>query len=171
MASSSLPKPDLWRKPPSTGTRVSVLVPLPFPCPLDYLAPMALQPGDLVSIPLGKRETVGCVWDTTSTVPADFATAPGREVPLSRLRPVAEKLDVRPLPGSLRRFIDWVAAYTLTPPGLVLAMATRIHLKDAPKPALGWVRTEQPEEGLRITPARRSVLNAASDVPMTTADL
>ncbi|MBS1068175.1 primosomal protein N' [Gluconobacter cerinus] len=171
MASSSLPKPDLWRKPPPTGTRVSVLVPLPFPGPLDYLAPMALQPGDLVSIPLGKRETVGCVWDTTSTVPADFATAPGREVPLSRLRPVAEKLDVRPLPGSLRRFIDWVAAYTLTPPGLVLAMATRIHLKDAPKPALGWVRTEQPEEGLRITPARRSVLNAASNAPMTMSDL
>ncbi|GEK96834.1 primosomal protein N' [Gluconobacter kanchanaburiensis] len=171
MASSSLSKPDLRRKPPSTGTRVSVLVPLPFPGPLDYLAPMPLEPGDLVTVPLGRRETVGCVWETDRTLPADFALPVGRELPLERLRPVVGKLDVRPLPQSLRRFIDWVAAYTLTPPGLVLAMATRIHLKDAPKPTLGWVRTEAPEGDLRITPARRSVLNFASSIPMSTAEL
>ncbi|GBD57218.1 primosomal protein N' [Gluconobacter wancherniae] len=171
MATGSLPKPDARRKPHPTGTRVPVLVPLPFPGPLDYLAPEPLEPGELVSIPLGKREVVGCVWDKTSTVPSDFAAPPGREIALERLRPVGAKLDVRPLPHSLRRFVDWVAAYTLTPPGLVLAMATRIHLKDAPKPTLGWVRTEAPEGDLRMTPPRRSVLNVASEIPMSTADL
>ncbi|EHH67839.1 primosome assembly protein PriA [Gluconobacter morbifer G707] len=148
-----------------------MLVPLPFPGPLDYLATIPLQPGDLVSVPLGRRETIGCVWDATSTVPQDFAIPPSPEIALARLRPVAGKLDVRPLPASLRHFIDWVAAYTLTPPGLVLAMATRIHLKDPPRPALGWVRTDAPEDGLRLTPARKAVLAVASRTPVTTADL
>ena len=28
--------------------------------------------------------------------------------------------------GALRRFVDWIAAYTLTPPGEVMAMALRV---------------------------------------------
>ncbi|QDH17099.1 primosomal protein N' [Swingsia samuiensis] len=155
----------------SSGHRVSVLVPLPFPGPLDYLSHEALSPGELVAVPLGKREVVGCVWEATTHLPPDFQRPVGKTVPLSRLRTIGHKLEVQPLPPSLRHFIDWVAAYTLTPPGLVLAMAMRVHLGDTPKPALGWVRTQKPEEKIRITPSRRAVLDAASHIPMTTSDL
>ena len=46
-------------------------------------------------------------------------------MPDRRLRPVLRVLPVPPMTESLRRFIDWVAAYNLVPPGLVLRMSLR----------------------------------------------
>ncbi|GBR12682.1 primosome assembly protein PriA [Asaia spathodeae NBRC 105894] len=154
------------------AVRVSVLLPLPFPTPLDYLAPEGrVSPGDLVSVPLGRRQETGCVWDTQSDVPADFAPAPAREVALARLKPILGQLDLPPIPADLRRFIDWLAAYTLTPPGLVLAMAIRARHTQPTRVQLGWIRGEADLAGLRLTEARQRVLDAIGDVPLSTAAL
>ena len=154
------------------AVRVSVLLPLPFPTPLDYLAREgALSPGDLVAVPLGRRQETGCVWDTQNDVPADLAPAPARSVPMARLKPVLERLDMPSLPGDLRRFIDWLAAYTLTPPGLVLAMAIRARHTAPTRVQLGWIKGAADTQGVRMTTARQRVLDAVGAEPVSTAAL
>lgn len=154
------------------AVRVSVLLPLPFPAPLDYLAREgALSPGDLVTVPLGRRQETGCVWDTQSDVPADFAPVPARAIPMARLKPVLERLDMPSLPGDLRRFIDWLAAYTLTPPGLVLAMAIRARHTAPTRVQLGWIMGAADTQGVRMTTARQRVLDAVGAEPVSTAAL
>ena len=48
-----------------TSRRVPVLLPYPFPGPFDYRVPaeMTVQPGDVVLVPLNRREEIGVVWD------------------------------------------------------------------------------------------------------------
>lgn len=181
---SSLDQPPRAQKPKRTATpaqpslsvddiaRVKVLLPLPFPGPLDYRVPddMVLSPGEIVVVPLGRREELGCVWDDESAAPPDFAPPPARVVEAGKLRAVRTRSDAPPFPPGWRRFIDWVAAYTLAPPGLLLATALRMQVSPAPRPALGWVRCETPPD-LRLTDSRRAVLAQASAVPLTTTDL
>ncbi|MDE7547293.1 primosomal protein N' [Acetobacter fabarum] len=163
-------------QPVTEGLRVPVLLPMPFTGPFDYKAPasMALKPGDIVSVPLGNRRQTGVVWNTQTTLPPDLAhPTPGKTVADNRLRAVAERLELPPLNAELRRFVDWVAAYTLSPPGMVLAMTLRLHMKGAtPAPTMGWAPHPAPPDGLRITPARQKVLDLMVDgCPRTTPDI
>ena len=175
MVHASLDKRPPARKPESAGRpRVAVLLPLPFPGPFDYAVPPALtdlQPGDIVSVPLGRRTETGVVWDPTPALPPEFTPPPMKAVADGRLKPVISRLDQPPLPGALRRFVDWVAAYTLSPPGMVLAMALRTAATTPVTPTTGWAVAEPPPD-LRETPARRRVLEiAASDGPLPGTEL
>src|SRR5215831_16573539 len=89
--------------------RVPVLLPYPFPGPFDYRVPpgMAAEPGDIVLVPLNRREEIGVVWDA----PSDD------RVPDRKLKPLAGRVDTPPMKPALRRLVDWVASYTLSPPG------------------------------------------------------
>src|SRR5690554_4568462 len=93
--------------------RVAVLLPLPLSGPYDYLAreEMRVAPGAIVRVPLGRRMLTGVVWGEGDV-----------RVDTARLRPIEQVLDSPPLPEVARRFIDWVADYTITPPGAVLRM-------------------------------------------------
>jgi primosomal protein N' (replication factor Y) len=132
---------------------VPVLLPLALEAPYDYLAPpdMALAPGDFVAVPLGTRERIGVVWHGAHG-----------SVDASKLRQVLERLDMPPLPGDSLKLVDWVAHYTLAPPGMVLRMM--MSAKEAftpPKPRLGHRLTGA--EPSRMTPARSRVLEAAAN--------
>lgn len=155
-------------------TRLAVMLPLPFPGPLHYLPAHtddAPPVGSFVRVPLGKREEMGCVWDSRSTVPAEFATPEEPAIAANRLRPIRSALPIPPLPATLRRFVDWLAAYTLTPPGLVLAMAIRAASVEPRKAAQGWVRGETAPDQCRMTAVRENVLAALGNMPRSTADL
>ncbi|HCZ48781.1 MAG TPA: primosomal protein N' [Gammaproteobacteria bacterium] len=95
---------------------ISVLLPLPLAGAYDYTLPEAMEaaPGDFVRVPLGRRQVMGVVWGPGSG-----------QVASARLKPLHARLDLPPMPQSLRRFIDWVAEYTLSPPGAVLRLAMR----------------------------------------------
>ncbi|MBV8979205.1 MAG: primosomal protein N' [Alphaproteobacteria bacterium] len=96
--------------------RAGVLLPFPLPGPYDYKLPsgMEVSRGLLVTAPLGPRESLGVVWGEAEGAVGD-----------NRLR-LAVPLEGEPvLPADLCDFVDWVADYTLTPKGLVLAMALR----------------------------------------------
>ncbi len=110
--------------------RVPVLLPYPFSGPFDYLAPpeMGLAPGDIVLVPLNRRQEVGVVWDAPS----------GPEVESRKLKPVSARLDAPAMTAPLRQLIDWIAGYTLSAPGEVLAMALRVNALSAPPPQIGW---------------------------------
>ncbi|MBO7350385.1 MAG: primosomal protein N' [Acetobacter sp.] len=148
---------------------VSVLLPLPLPAPLTYLKPntLDLHAGDIVTVPLGKKQKLGVVWETPSHLPPDLA--PPTSPPLDdthRLRAVLAKQDYPPLPEELRHFIDWVAAYTLSAPGLVMAMALRPLLQkgiNSLSPPTGWRLAPQQPQTLRLTSARHNVLRVLAD--------
>jgi primosomal protein N' (replication factor Y) (superfamily II helicase) len=95
------------------------LLPYPFDAPFTYQAEAPLAPGMLVRVPLGSRRVVGIVWDS----------APDEAV---KVKPVTEVLDFPPLPAALMKFIDWVAAYTLSKKGDVLALGLKESLLVAP---------------------------------------
>ena len=132
---------------------VSVLLPIPAPGAYSYLVPagMRLGKGDIVQVPLGSRMVIGAVWQ-----------GGGDKVDASKLRPVEQRFDCPPLDAHMMAFIDWVANYTLSPPGMVLRMVLRAPgaLEPAPPlPGLTW--TGQAPE--RMTAARSRVLELARE--------
>ena len=146
------------------------MLPYPFPGPLDYRVPDGFdpKPGDLVLVPLNRRREVGVVWD------ADHR---GDAVSETRLKPVEAVLDAPPMRPAMRRFVDWVAAYTLTPPGQVMAMALRTNPLRPASPPVGWRRADplpdwDKHQGARLTEPRQRVLAAlAAGEPRATAEL
>jgi primosomal protein N' (replication factor Y) (superfamily II helicase) len=59
---------------------------------------------------------------------------------------------------ALRRFVDWIAAYTLSPPGEVMAMALRVVSGNV-RPVVRYRRAD-PLPTVRVTPPRQRVLDA-----------
>ena len=149
--------------------RIRVLLPLALPGPLDYrgAAGPALRPGAFVRVPLGSKERIGVVWET--------GPAPDGGPDEARLKDVTEVIDAPPLDAVMRRFIDWVAAYTLSPPGAVLKMAMSVPkalAAETPVTAYldhaGW---KAPAE-FRLTPQRKKVLDLlAAGPPRTLGDI
>lgn len=134
---------------------VSVLIPLALPGPYDYAVPdgLTLARGDFVRVPLGPRQVNGVVW------------GPGAgDVAPAKLKSVLARHDVPALRDPLMQFVDWVAAYVLAPPGLVLRQVMRVPAAFEPeKPVFGYqVSGVLPE---RVTPARQRVLDVLQDTP------
>ncbi|HEX5516767.1 MAG TPA: primosomal protein N', partial [Pseudolabrys sp.] len=102
--------------------RISILLPLPLAGAYDYALPeeMRVAPGDFVVVPLGARLVIGVAWDNSLADTAAAAVSP------ERLREIEERLPARPMPETLRRFIEWVASYTVAPWGAVLRMAMSV---------------------------------------------
>jgi primosomal protein N' (replication factor Y) len=137
------------------ATIVDVLVPVALDQSYSYRVPagLELRPGDLVSVPLGTRETTGVVWAESADV------RPGLH---NRLKDVAAKLDVPPLTQETRSFVDWVAGYTLSSRGMVLRMALRMGEHLGPERVRVGVRLAGPPPQ-RMTPARARVLALLAD--------
>jgi primosomal protein N' (replication factor Y) len=133
---------------------ISILLPLAVDKPYTYRVPvgMELAPGDIVRVPLGPREMIGAVWDD----PVDAS------VGHNRLRPVAHRYDAPPLDETIRKFVDWVANYTLTARGMVLRMVLRAPqaLEPEPETSALWLAGPPPE---RMTAARQRVLDTLAD--------
>ena len=146
------------------GARVGVLVPAPLEGPLDYLVPegVHLASGDFVHVELGARRVIGTVW------------GPGTgTTPQVRLKPVIDRLEVAPLGPAMRRFLDRAAAYTMTPPGQMLRLATRVPELARP-PRRRTLYARGPETPARLTGARARVLEVLEAEPgcaMSAGDL
>ena len=103
-----------------------MLLPLPAQRPYSYLVPdgATVAPGSVVRVPLGPRLVSGVVWDT-ATDPVDAR----------KLKGIDHVFDCPPLTEDMRRFVDWVSDYTLSPPGLVARMVLRVPDAFDPEPA------------------------------------
>ncbi|MFB4374380.1 primosomal protein N' [Agrobacterium tumefaciens] len=140
--------------PPSPTRTVPVLVPMPAPGPYSYSVPedMVVETGSVVQVPLGPRQVFGVVWDDAGE----------KGVDPKKLRPITKSFECPPLKAEMRRFVDWVAAYTLSPPGLVARMALRAPAAFDPEPMIEGLRlTEGRPE--RLTPARERVMELAAE--------
>ena len=134
---------------------VTVMLPIPAPRPYSYAVPQGMQlaPGDFVQVPLGPRLVAAVVWDESDDEQA---------VDPKKLRPVESKFDCPRLAPEMRKFVDWVAHYTVSPPGMVLRSVLRAPAALDPEPPLDGLRYRggQPE---RITGARRRVLELVEE--------
>ncbi|WP_372800005.1 primosomal protein N' [Paracoccus seriniphilus] len=119
---------------------------------LDYLAPEGgVRQGQLVLVPLGPRRVLGMVWGEGT---GDFD--------LAKLRTVARVLDVQPFSPEFRDFLTRAAGYTLTPPPLMLRMATRAPDLAQP-PAARRVIVPGNQQPQRLTEARKRVLDVIAE--------
>ncbi|MGV6874499.1 primosomal protein N' [Pseudochelatococcus sp. B33] len=143
-----------------TPARVAdVLLPVALDKAYSYAVPegMTLAEGDVVLVPLAKRETTGVVWTMREAGGAG-----------GNLRPVIGRIDVPPFSKRLRDFLDWIAWYTLAPRGLAMKLALRVPEGGGPDNSR---LLEPPRIGVRLagaapermTPARRRVLAALAD--------
>jgi len=136
---------------------LSVLLPLPLPGPYDYAVPEGLTAteGQLVAVSLSGRERIGAVWGAAQGIAAE------------RLKPIERVLPAAPLPEVTRRFVDWVADYTMAPPGSVLRMVIAGGDLGTPERPRRGLRLADPSGGpaepLKMTAARRRVLDLLAD--------
>jgi primosomal protein N' (replication factor Y) (superfamily II helicase) len=157
---------------PGAACRVRVLLPLPLPAALDYLAPegaVSPEPGSFVRVPLGTRSLVGVVWEGTEG-----------ELPAGHLRPLLEILPLPQLRPELRRFVERVAAYTMAPLGMVLRMTMGVAAAlEPPRPrrlcalaSAGCAALSGAAPGTHLTAARRRVLETLQyRPPLAVAEL
>ena len=136
-------------------TIARILFTIALPEPFDYEIPegMPVVPGSYVLAPLGKNLRTGVVWDVI-----DRAADDERE-----LKAVERLYEVPPMTASMRKFIDWSAAYCVASPGAVLAMALRSRggLEPSPRETVYHLGDETPA---RITAARSKALAAAEEL-------
>jgi primosomal protein N' (replication factor Y) len=134
---------------------VDILVPVALDQAYSYRVPegMDVAPGDLVSVPLGPRAATGVVWAENAN--------PNPRLD-NRLRDIEDKLDIPPLKPELRRFVDWVAQYTLASRGMVLRMCLRMGEDLGPGRERIGVRLAGPPPP-RMTAARQRVLALLAD--------
>ena len=138
---------------------VSVLIPLGLPGPYDYGVPPGLDigVGDFVRVPLGPRQVVGVVWGDGEGV-----------TDASKIKPVADRLDVPPLGAELRRFVDWVAHYVMAPPGSVLRQVMRVPAAFEPAKPLRAYRAAASRPD-KMTAARARVFDVLQETGGLTA--
>ena len=140
----------------ASAARVRVLLPLPLAGAYDYAVPsgMNVAAGDFVSVPLGARRVAGVVWGHATD-----------EVAAAKVKPIAATLAAPPMSDELRQLIDWVASYTLSPPGAVLRMAMSVpEALEAARNLVGYGisdtgRATLADESAKLSAPRRRVLD------------
>jgi len=137
------------------GARVKVLLPLPLAGAYDYRLPLDLpaEIGAFVTVPLGTRQVNGVIW----------GLAGDGGVAEEKLREVIGLHPLPPLPNANRTFVDWLSGYYLAAAGAVLRMAMSVPAAFEPPRTRTAYRRAAPVEGLKMTAARRRVLEAADD--------
>ncbi|WP_369789246.1 primosomal protein N' [Rouxiella sp. WC2420] len=138
-----------------------VALPVPLSRTFDYILPPGMQvvPGCRVSVPFGKRESIGIVTGVSDS--SDF--------PIEKLKPVVAVLDSASLfTPDLWRVLHWAADYYHFPLGEVLSHALPVLLRQG-KPAqltplLQWFATEQgratPLDTLKRAPKQQQAMAA-----------
>ncbi|CAI3926512.1 primosomal protein N' [Commensalibacter papalotli (ex Botero et al. 2024)] len=156
-----------------------VLLPYPLKEPFYYQVPPeleyeSLRPGTLIIVPLGSREEMGVIWEKHS-LPKGISLPEEKPKKINKIKSIISILPIPPLPTILLEFIDWVAAYTISPPGLVLAIALRGIQTYASTnvPKSGWILSDTPIDTIRVTPAREKIIQFLKDKenPFTTGFL
>lgn len=146
----------LFDDPDFQETIASVLVPVAVSGAYTYKVPpgQSVVPGTIVRVPLGTREVIGAVWDIE----------PGAAINPKKLKSISHVYaQTPPLDAELRRFVDWVANWTLGAPGMVLRMVLRSEEALDPEPPVPGVRRVEGAAPDRMTPARQRILATMED--------
>jgi primosomal protein N' len=113
-------------------SRMGVLMPALVDAAFDYAVPATAPLGSLVEATLGKRALIGVVWEK-----GDGAAPPPPTKKTYTLKTVTRVVDhVPPFAEPYRRWLDWIAEFTLAPRGAVLSLCGLSHAAKVPKKPL-----------------------------------
>ena len=132
---------------------VQVMLPRPFDTAFDYAVPeeMEIPIGSIVQVPFGNSTLWGMVWGDKPSTTAQ-----------TKIKPVKALSDIPPVNTSLIAFIEWVADYTLSPVGTVLAMTLSAPAAlEPPKPEIGYKTGRL--DTIKLTKQRQKVLDLLQD--------
>lgn len=127
--------------------RLTVLFPAPLPC-YDYKADTPLPAGTFVAAPFGRKQAVGVVWDRKPDTSFDEM----------KLKAVSKRIDIPPLPPETIAFVNWVAGYTLAPPGAVLKMALIPDMEKVSKKPLTFDTPDPTHTHLTFSPEQAAAV-------------
>ena len=147
-----------------------VAIPTPLRRSFDYLPPatgtaQSLQPGVRVRVPFGRRQVIGILLEVT-----DHSS-----IPTSRLKPISEVLDDKPLLNDdVFQLLVWASRYYQHPVGDVFQHALPVLLRQGHelnvKGLQVWQITEQgkatPAEDLKRAPRQAQLLAHLQNHPL-----
>ncbi len=134
--------------------RLSVLFPNPLGC-YDYLSDSPVEVGRFVVAPFGRKNMTGIVWHRSAD--ENFP-----ESKMKKIIGVAENLPV--FSKENMKFIDWVAGYTLTPPGAVLKMAICADLEKTSKKPLHFDLPQTQNIAIRFSDAQQKAVDELNEI-------
>ncbi len=104
------------------------------------------------------------MWCRCRSAPARWWAWSGRSAPApgGNFKPVTGAIEAPALSSKMRKFLDWVAWYTLAPKGSALGMGLKLADPDRPEAVRVGIRLAGPPPQ-RMTPTRQRVLEAAAD--------
>lgn len=109
-------------------------------------------------VPVRGSACLGVVWAINTNPKTDF-----------QIRDIYERLDGYALDATQRKFITWVAQYTMSPLGMVLKMALSVpKALEAVKPDIGYILAEV-DVTKRLSDPRKKVINTLQDIDMPLA--
>lgn len=137
----------------TNSKQVQVMLPIAVEHSFDYLVPdgMSVKEGDFVTVPLGSKISKGVVWGASN-----------RKIDPKKMKSIKLKSDIPPMSKSLRAFIEWVAEYSVSAVGNVLAMSLSVPAAlNEEKPEVGYRLINQKK--LKPTKARMKIVNCMKD--------
>lgn len=141
---------------------VKVLLPRMLPQAFTYAVPeeIEVKSGDFVLVPLGNNVIYGVVWGVAT-----------EDIKSSKIKKIISRADSPSLKKPLRKFITWVADYTLSPPGSVLKMA--MSVTEALKPEAVIEAYELVAiPNIKLTPSRQKIVDLLQESsPLTIKEI
>jgi primosomal protein N' (replication factor Y) len=137
------------------SNKKAVLTPYPIDKAYDYALPeeMRVEEGSYVSVPLGTREVPAVVWGEGAG-----------DVKPDKIKPIAANYDLPPLPDVHRKFMDWMAGYTMAPRGSVLKLTLSVpKALEPPVTVTGYVMGKTLPDETGLSPKAKAVLDVAQD--------
>lgn len=137
-----------------------VILPLPLADSFEYDAQERLNPGQLVTVPFGKRALTGLVWRESHG-----------HLPPERRKQIASICPLPPLPPDFLEFLLWSARYTMTPVGLLLKMAlSGTSLPPPPQAMHLWQLAPTPQTAPRAGSKAAELMALFSDPTLINLD-
>ena len=137
------------------ANKKAVLLPYPIDKAYDYIVPAGVsgQVGSYVSAPLGQRQVPAVVWGEGND-----------DVKSSKLKEIVNEYHLPALPADHRKFLDWMAHYTMAPKGSVLKLTLSVaSALEPPKPVMGYQINERKTTTQGLSPKAQKVLDVARD--------
>ncbi len=134
--------------------RIAVVTTEPFARTLDYLAPEGgCKIGSFLILPLGKRKVMGVVWG-----PGDG------QYDHSKLRNAISVIDAPPMSFLMRKFLEAVSDYTITPLNLILRLSSRVPDLNKPTATQKVFSLVSNHSDFKKTPQRNRLISALSKI-------
>ena len=116
----------------------------------EYLTDLAVQVGQFVRAPFGKKKAVGVIWHTKSE----------DHFPEEKLKKIESILPEPALPKQTIDFVNWVAGYTLAPLGAVLKMTLNTEMGKVSKKPIVFLSPNPHHAQIDFSPAQLKSVKA-----------